>query len=393
MGKAKSLISNLEDKFKALGNALNQYSITGAPAEATVSSTQTGKFAISVTSLSSSQIVSSKGTVASGALGYAGTITINNGSYDSSNNFTNTNSGTPITIEAKDTLSVIAKKINDSNSGVHANIINGKDGQHLSFSGSVGSENGFEIQTQDSDNTGLSFFNYNQANSANFNNISQAKDGVATINGIDVFSADNNFKANDNFSFKATKEFASQTITVAKDDSTIANGLKEFVTAYNSATTTLKSMDVDNQFKTFTNKLRTVLGQGDYENSISHIGLSFDKNGVMSFDEAKYKKYNETNVNNSHLKDLLDNKFGKSSKGLDLLDNTTESNGFLDDKITSLNVKNKRVIDNISNNQDILSNQTLSYQLQFAKMDQYLSNIQSSSNAVSALVNQLSTRA
>ena len=393
LGKVKSLILGLEDKFKAIGSASDVFTIKGAPAEATINATQSGKFSISVSSLSASQIISSQNSIPSSALGYSGSITINKGSYDLTGAFTSSTPGTPINIVASDTLSIIAKKINDSNIGVNANIINASDGQHLSFSGAAGAVNGFEITTQDNTNSGLSFFNYNQTNTNSFNNVTQAKDGVATIDGIKIFSKDNSFKANDGFSFKATKEFSNQVVTVEKDDSVVSKALEEFVSAYNATTASLKDMGIDYQFKSLTNKLRTELGKGDYNTSLNNIGMSFDKNGLLSFNKNKFTTYSQQNGDTNKLKTLLDSKFGKNSAGLDLLKNTTESDGFLATKMNILSEQSKKIINTISANKDLLSTQVNAYQKQFAQLDQYLAQLNSSSGSLSALGSQISNQA
>lgn len=390
LGKAKSTLSSLEDKYKAINTAFSNVTVSGTPDGATVTATGKGLYSVSVDSLASTQIISSKDSHTKDALGYSGTLTINNGSYDSSNAFTQSQAGTAINISATDTLADIAKKINDTGSGVTASIINGDDGQHLSFSStSTGAANGFQITTTDPDTTGLSSLSYTQGGVNSFTNVNSAQDGKATVNGVSISSADNNFTVSDTFAFKATDTFASKKINVTRDDTSVTKAINDFVTAYNSATTSLKGMAVDNQLKNFTTSIRNTLGKADYTNSVASLGISFDKTGVMSFDSAKYTKYAATTNNN--LSNIVSSQFGAKSATVALFDNEVQTGGALDSQVATLTTKGRTLTDNIAKNTDILTAQTTAYQLQFSKLDQYLSQLNDNSNSITKLIAQFST--
>lgn len=387
LGKVKSQLASLEDKFKAINTAFNNFTVSGAPEGATITAKDKGIYSVSVDNLASTQIIASQTASPKGPLGYSGTMVINTGSYDNSNAFNKMKDGIEIKVEATDTLEDIAKKINSSDSGVSANIINGSDGQHLSFSGNgTGKDNAFQIITNDTNSTGLSSLSYQQGTSSRYNNVAEAKDGQATVNGLTVTSANNNFSVNDNFSFVATKEFAKQTISVKRDDTVVTKAINDFVTAYNTATTTLKNQDVDNQLKNFTSQIRDTLGRVDYSNSVANIGLSFDKNGILSFDSNKFNKF--ASGSSENMKNLLNNQFGKDSSVVALFERQVSSNGSIENKVSNLTEKSRKLEGNISNNKNILESQTKNYQLQFAQLDQYLAQLNDNSGAVGQLLKQ-----
>lgn len=392
LGTVKSQISSLEDKFNAISKALTNVSVTGVQTGVNVTASGNGTYAVSVDSLASSQIITYKSGVSKEALGYSGTLKIDTGSYDNSNNFTIGKTGVNVEIVATDTLSDIAKKINNSNSDISASIINGEDGQHLSFSNAIpGATNGFKISTVDTGSTGIGALNYEQGNTSNYNEIQQAKDGKATVNGIVLSSSDNNFKATDTFSFSATQTATMQNINVKRDDSAITKAITEFVNAYNVTGKNLKNADIDNSLKNFTTTLRQTLSKVDYDSTISHIGLSFDKNGSLSFDSSKFSQYGATNP--AGLSNLIKTQFSITSAGTKLFNSIDDSGGVIDSKIEALNKVSSKLINTVSDAQTLLATQKQNYQIQFAKVDQYLAQLNDNSNTVAALVKQFSTTA
>lgn len=390
LGKVKSQLASLEDKFKAINTSFNNYNITGTPEGMTVNAKDKGVYAVAVDSLASEQIVASKNPSAKGALGYSGTLSINTGSYDGSNTFNKVTEGTEISVSDTDTLQDIAKKINDSNSGVSAVIINGSDGQHLSLSGNnMGEQGAFEITTKDTNNTGLSALNYNKSAASNYNNVSEAQDGRATVNGLSIKSADNNFVVSDSFSFAANKTSEQKTINIKRDDTAVSKAINEFTTAYNATNSSMKTMDVDNQLKGFTSKIRDTLGRVDYSSSVSNLGLSFDKNGTLSFDNTKFTAYMSNTKNDA--KALLNSQFSATSAVVGLFDRATDTGGSIDNQVNSLTEKNRKLATSISTSQDVLLAQTKNYQAQFAKIDQYLSQLNDNSNSVTQLLAQFNS--
>jgi flagellar hook-associated protein 2 len=390
LGKAKSQLASLEGKFSGILSALNNYNVTGTPTGMSVKAGENGTYSVGVSSLASSQIIASQSPFSKNALGYTGQLTIENGSYDSSNLFTSTKTSTPIDIAATDTLSDIARKINDSKTGINASIINADDGQHLSISSpNTGAANGFKISTTDSGSTGISALNYQQGISGSFMNVMQAKDGVATVNGMTMSSANNTFVASSGFSFTATQTSAVQTINVKRDDSVVAKAITDFVSEYNTTATTLKSSNVDYQLKNFASQLRATLGSGDYATSLTNIGLSFDKGGVLTFDQSKFTSYANTNA--TGLNDLITKQFGLDSKGRAMFEREVQADGMIDHQVSSLKDTSSKLVNKISDSQTVLTAQVQQYQLQFAKLDQYLGQLNNNSNSVTQLVKQFST--
>lgn len=388
LGQVKSQVSSLNDKFQAIAKANANFSVTGAPTGLSVTGTANGNYAVSVDKLASGQIATTS-TFGSGtgALGYTGTLKIDLGSYDGADNFTEGTAGTAIQIEATDTLKDIQNKLNASGQ-VNVSIINGSDGQHLSFSSkSIGADQGFKITASDTGNGGLNAFNFSQSQVGTFTQNGKAQDASATVNGVTITSKNNTFTGVQGLSFTATQTSTTQNISVQKDNTALTKAITDFVSAYNTANTSLKAnANVDNQTKGLGSSLRAAFSNNtDFSNNLSQIGLSFDKSGSLTFDSTKLTSYAN---NGDKLTTLLNNQFGTTSKAASVFSKELNTGGILDSTSTRLTSQSSKLADSLETAQDVLKAQQTSYRSQFAALDSYLSTLNDSSNTVTQLMAQ-----
>lgn len=392
LGKIKSQLSSLYDKFQAINTASSNYVISGVSTGlSNVTATANGNYNISIDSLASGQITTSKvlSSSSSQALGMSGNIKIDIGKYNGNTfDISENGQGSNIEIKTTDTLKDIQDKLNASGQ-VNTSIIIGGDGYHLSFSSiGIGQEQAFKISVDDPTNSGLNNLSFHQGQSNSYIENVSAKNAQATVNGIALTSSNNIFTGVQNFNFTATQPMAIQNINVKRDNSAITKALNEFVTAYNTTNQSLKNTNnnSNNQLATFGSQLRGAFNNVDYDNSLSQIGVTFDKSGLMSFDSSKFNSYINSDKNVS---DLIGMQFSKESKGAKIFNTQLELGGIIDAQTTSLTTQNNKLIKDIANTQDVLSQQQQQYRNQYATLDAYLSTLNDNSSTVSQLMASL----
>jgi flagellar hook-associated protein 2 len=389
LGQAKSQLSGLFDKFQAVMKTSSAYNITGVASDAglTVNATKSGNYQIQVEQLASHQIMTSGQFNASNtALGFSGKITIDKGSYDGSNSFSVGEAGTEIEIVATDTLKTIQDKMRATGQ-VNVSIINSGTGSHLGFSSvSAGAENAVKISVSDDNNTGLSQLAYSQGQAGGFKDVSRAQDGLATVNGIQISSKDNNFKGADGLSFIATKETEKQNVSVKQDNTSMIKAIEDFVSSYNTTSQSLKKNEgLDLQLKNFGTNLRSSLTDIDFNNGLSQMGLSFDKSGMMTFNKDKF---NTIATKPEQLSSLLEKQFSKDSKAYQLFNRNLDSAGVVNSTTERLKEQSSKLQKNLLSVQDVLVQQQNMYRNKYAALDSYLSGLNDNSSRVGQLLDQ-----
>ncbi|GAB4406558.1 MAG: flagellar filament capping protein FliD [Rhodoferax sp.] len=329
-GQIKSMVSALSSAAGTL-NSLTTWNAVSAtssnPTAVTASAiggTSSNVFTFQVTALAKAQSYASQAlpTPAGTPFG-SGTLSI-----------TMTGSPTPvdITVAATDSVSDIASKINGSNAGVTAAVLNDAGGERLLLRSKVtGVANGFTVSVTDADgnntdDAGLSKLVYNATTVA-------AQDAAATINGsINVTSSTNTFSNVISGVTLTAKEVMTSAaeITVGPDRSKITGAVDAFVKAYNdlnsllqdltkydAATKTAGLLQGDTTAVSLQNAIRGVLQStttGSAYARLADVGITAALGGNLSVDSTK-------------LNAALDN--GDEVKKLFTIDNNnTLTNGF-----------------------------------------------------------------
>lgn len=303
------------DKLSSLNN-LNPLKATSSDdkiVSATASaSSANGSYSIEVSQLAKAQSVAALGVATADTTVGTGSLTITLGSYDSGTNaFTNNADKTPVTINigaGQQTLDGIKQAINDSNAGVTASIVNDGAGSRLVLtSKETGAVNGFKLEVTDADGintdtTGLSRLAYDPTAAAgagkNADTLQIAQNANFTINNLPVSKASNTVTdavAGLTLNLKA-ETTTPINLEVGLDDTALKKTLDDFVAAYNKIRGNLKdqqqkdaTLSKETTPSALERGLRNILREqvAQYGIGLSDIGLSFDKDGVLSLNKSK----------------------------------------------------------------------------------------------------------
>lgn len=227
-----------------------------------------------------------------------------------------------VTIDASNnTLSGVAKAINEAKIGVQASVINDGGGYRLVLgSTTTGAANSLKITAADGDgdNTdmaGLSLLAHDPtlADGTAGKNMTQTvagQDARAIIDGLTVTGANNTLTdavPGVTLTLKS-KDTAPATLTVAEDNGAISGGINAFVKAYNELAGTIKSLTsydaktkqggalqgdfsvraIFGQIRSELNKV--VKGASSQVDSLADLGITTQRDGTIALDSAKLQK-------------------------------------------------------------------------------------------------------
>ncbi len=319
-GKIQSAVSSMRDAAAKLTSPDLWSSTIATSSDSSVAFTTSagatpGNYNVSVGTLAASQSVLSNTILsASTATLGSGTLTFEVGSWSGTtfNGKTGT-SAVNVTIDAADSLETIRDKINSSNAGVKASIVNDASGARLVMnSENSGSSNGFRVTTTDSDGnntdaSGLSALAYDPASgTAGTTQTQAAANAAATINGVAVTSESNTFSnVLTGISISVNKVTTSPvSVSVAQDNTTITKAITDFAAAYSSLDALLKSntkydagtksagaLQGDSTAIGLTAQFRSLLGSSTTASTmfstLSSIGLETQSGGALTVNTTK----------------------------------------------------------------------------------------------------------
>jgi flagellar hook-associated protein 2 len=227
LGQIKSALASLQTAAAAMKDPAKLSALKAATGDAAIATASAasgavaGNYAIVVKEIATShKLVSSANPSLS-----AGTLKIQVGEGDEKS----------VAIEAGESLSSVANKINAAKAGVTATVVNGSGGQQLVLTSDVtGADNAIEM----SGVAGLEF----GAGTNSLTQLTAAQDAVFTIDGIQVKSASNTVKdavAGVTLELKGKGETQ---LSVSADDSALREKAEAFIKQYNSVLSTLKSL-------------------------------------------------------------------------------------------------------------------------------------------------------
>lgn len=278
---------------------------------------QTGSYQIEVESVASAQtlVIGSAITDPKAALGSSGELTIQFGewAYDTDDiptGFTVNadKAALSITVDSGDSLTSLAKKINDSDSGIQASVMN-VDGQYqLMLSSPSGADNAMQISVSD---PSLADFEFNMGSLAALET-QQASDAVLKVNGLTVRRQTNTIDdVIDGFNFTVNKAASGEKInfSVDTDKGVAEQAVRDFVDAYNTFLTTAKNLtgyskDEDNNTvrgdlatdgtaKALVSRLRELVGaevagiDSGYT-ALTNLGIRTERDGSLSISEDEF---------------------------------------------------------------------------------------------------------
>ncbi len=262
-----------------------------------------------------------------------GRITIEVGSYNSSDNsFTAKTGSSPVTIEigeGQNTLEGIRDAINNANAGATASLVNDGQGSRLVLtSTSSGASNSLKITVDDNDGNGmndetggatpsattfasanlggLSFLAYDptasgEGSGKNLQQIQAAQSAQFTIDGIAITSETNTVSgAVKGVTFNLNQvTTAPVRIDIKQDTTVVTNAVSLFVNTFNATNNVLKQqssstgdLSRETMPTAIQRQLRSALRGtlSAYNLSMSDVGLSFDKDGTLNLNSTKFNE-------------------------------------------------------------------------------------------------------
>jgi flagellar hook-associated protein 2 len=324
LGKLQSGLSAVRDAASRLttGSAWSPTTVTSTD-QAAVSAISTGttppgNYAVEVRRLASAQSLTSTTVPGPTTVVGTGTLTFEIGEW-----FTNPPDFTPnaganavsITItEADNTLEKIRDRINESDAGVSASIVNDATGSRLALrSLETGQTNGFRITVNDadgdgSDALGLSRLAYdaNSAVASPMTRTQTAANADLSINNIPISSASNTLTdVLDGMTVRVSRvTTAPVELAVNRDTEAIKKSITEFATAYNGLMNLMREQTAYNESsKTggalqgdrtavgLMSKLRTLVGGSSGANAtftrLADVGLEPQRDGTLKVNTTK----------------------------------------------------------------------------------------------------------
>ncbi|MGS2716855.1 flagellar filament capping protein FliD [Eionea flava] len=332
-GLVSSALSVLQDAAQNLNNPdtfnSKSASFTDSTAFIPVSldpETQAGNYTFQISQLAQAQSLSSDAlfTSPSDTVG-EGTLTFEFGAWDAvvppadPTTFTanTTTATTTITIDGtNNSLTGLAKAINDADFGVQASVVNDGDGYRLVTRAESGLDNQLRITAAESggspsntDNTGLSRFAFN-ASAFQMDQNQVGQDAALTVNGLSVTRSTNTIDdVIDGFEFSLaglTAGSESVSVTIDEDKSAGETAVREFfeayniflealepITGFNEETETFGSLANDSLAKSIPAQIRqelvgTVTGLGSDFSSLTNIGIRTELDGSLSIVEDDF---------------------------------------------------------------------------------------------------------
>jgi len=326
-GQLQSQMANLQDMATKLATASNWNAMSVTSSNAAVTGTAiTGAaataFSVEVSQLARSQAAKSE-TLPAGAPVGAGTLRIELGAWSANGAgiFTARSAAVNIAVEASDSLSQVAAKINAAGAGVTATVLKDDAGERLLMrSTATGEASAFRLQAFGApvapategdlitDGSGLGRLAYDPANATNALSLTQwALNTKAAINGAEVTSQNNTLEAIAGVKLSITKlttETGPVEVGIQRDSTAAKTSINNFVASYNAisnalaemtkydaATKTAGTLQGDSTAVGLQSALRRMVGAagpaGTSIGRLSDLGVAFQADGSLKVDAAK----------------------------------------------------------------------------------------------------------
>lgn len=378
-GSLKSALSSFQDSVKALAkpSLFNGFKATLADTTlatvSTSSSAVAGTHQIEVQSLAQAQKIKSETFATTDTVIGSGSLTIEFGTYSEGIFTANAEKiAKTITIDpAKSTLADIRNTINEANAGVTASIVNDGSGNRLVISSKdSGLANALKISVNDTDgnhtdNAGLSklAFDASADGVGNMTETVAAQNAVMVVDGIKVEKSSNTISdALEGVTFNLLKANpdTSTTLTIEKDKSSIEAAVKALVTTYNELEKTIGNLSRydaankqaavltgDSTVRMIQSRVRAMLNGNQSAaggiNSLSELGISFQKDGTLALDNSKLSAVLDDPDKNiaafftTREGDGVTSVEGFASRLSELIDGMTRSDGLINSRMDGIN--------------------------------------------------------
>jgi len=396
----KSVVDALTSSVASLGSIADDLALPSTLQMRTASSSDTHVsvaasgtatstvHAVRVNQIAAAQVAASN-TYTGDTAGIAGTgsVKITSGATSATINYDST-----------DTLSSIATKINNANAGVSASVLfDGTNYRLMVASKATGTANAATF-TETGSGLGVS-------NAANIK--VPAKDAKLTIDGVDIVRSKNiiddavpglTITAN---SIQAATD-PDTSVTVANDSSSLTDKLNSFVSAfnsvagsvasqltYNASATTQSALFGDSTLRSLQGALNTFASQTFGTMHLDDLGLSLDKDGLMTLDSTKLTTALQSNPD-AITSLFVTGGFAKAISGMSKM-YSEAGDGILVTKSAGLTDRNKLLQDSIDQIEQNATALQTRLQDQFTQMEAALSSMQSQSSYISSMLSSSSS--
>ena len=305
-----------------------------------------------------------------------------------------TGSTVSVSVAANATLAQVRDAINASAAEASASIINNGAGDVLILTAkNTGDGNTITLNGK-SDDGGLEFDHFDFAPGAknSWDEQQLATDALLTINGIPVTSKTNTVStAIEGVTLNLVKDGADPlTLTVSKNNGTVASSLNNLIKAYNDAVKVMKDMGNydaankkastltgDSTLRSVQNQLRETVsaalgGSNPNLQRLSDIGVSIQLDGTMKLDATKLNTAISSDFSNvAQLVADAGSRFKTTISGL------TSSEGLVSSRVDGINDSIKDIGKRREALSLMLSKVEARYFRQFSALDVQMSNMQS----------------
>ncbi|MBX3258188.1 MAG: flagellar filament capping protein FliD [Labilithrix sp.] len=400
---ATSTLSSFSAKLTALKNAATALATLSGFTSMAASSTDSGvvatvtgsavasSFSVEVTQLARAQKTRSDAqSSATAPLGQAGDLEIA------------TDGGTvTVSILPTDSLADIASKIGQSGARVSAAVVNAGGSYRLNVQGlDTGAAKAFTFTETGGLSLGLS---------TPANTYETAEDAALTIDGLAVSRPTNSIAdAIPGVTLALTKTTTeAATVRVAGDSSALKAKLSSFVSLYNDIVNTGHNVagygttKAQNPVLAADSGIRRALDQissivtgavpnatGDYR-SLSAVGISLSRDGLMSFDASKLDAALERDPESVRRLFVTDAQSGATGVMKTLSDAITNlvtgDSGAVKSRIDALSAQSRRLVESRSKKEERVLAYEQQLRRQFASLDQAMSRYQAMSNALGSI--------
>ncbi len=263
------------------------------------------------------------------------------------------------------TLEGIRNAINDNlnNSGVTASIITADDGSHLVLtSDESGTLNELTVTItgdgdgKDRNKNGLSALLFEPNGKKNIQEIDAAQDATLTVDGFDVTRSSNDISDVIEGVTLSLKDVGTAALSVSEDRSVGKSAIEAAVTAYNDLIISLNTqrestlqgesllLGIETRVRqVFTNRLNVTGSNFQY---LFNVGLTFDRDGVLSLDGDKYDQAIEDDFGG--VVQLFSNPDNGFAQAIDsILSGYLETDGLIQARTDGLSDSRSQIDDNI----------------------------------------------
>lgn len=434
-GRVQGAFSALRDASAALNRdsfwqaTTATSSDTASVAVTTSAGAPAGAYSVNVTSLASSQFVSSaafkSGVPGSEWSGGDGNLRITLGTYESE-------PGPPpaITFAAKaaalavdipigpgdNTLEKIRDRINAANAGVTASLVSDAAGTRLVMRGPSGESNAFKVEVTEGATPGLSALAYDRTTGAPSSmTLNQpAGNAQATINGIAVSSESNTLtNVLDGLTLQLNKVTTNPVdVSVSQDTASMRTGIENFQKAYNDlvglirvqtlydeASKTAGPLQGDSTATGLLRQIRSLVGSSSTASGtfsrLASVGFDIKTDGTLSLDGAKLNKAME---NLPELKKLFANDDsnpaaqGMSRRFQNLASQIVGSDGIISTRQEGLKASIKRNGEKIERLEDRVALIEARLRKQYTTLDTNMGNLTALQNYVTQQLSALTNK-